>query len=208
MTAFFSIWRRSLRHFFVWFQGLRTRTRYFLVKAFLVFCAINFAFFWCALVTTYPGLLRGPKASEYAVMSFPIAVLGAAFDCLSLVATLFIVRKALQSAGNKAFLAYLSVDLALAVLAGLWVLFAFIVSGWLVSHVLSVPETVAERSDLYQWRLESLMDQPLRPDNLRNLYFGVMMGASALLPTLFHLFLVCRSILRSLRKQPLSRSPQ
>ncbi|MDH3240549.1 MAG: hypothetical protein OEO83_07770 [Alphaproteobacteria bacterium] len=159
-------------------------------------------------MTTYPGLLRGPKASEYAVMSFPIAVLGAAFDCLSLVATLFIVRKALQSAGNKAFLAYLSVDLVLAVLAGLWVLFAFIVSGWLVSHVLSVPETVAERSDLYQWRLESLMDQPLRPDNLRNLYFGVMMGASALLPTLFHLFLVCRSILRSLRKQPLSRSPQ
>lgn len=204
MTVFFSIWRASLQHFLVWFQGLRERTAFFPLKAFLAFCAVNFAFFWWALLTTYPELLAGPKAREYVLMSFPVAVLGATFDCLSLLATLFIVQSALKSTSDKTFLAYLSVDLGVAILAGLWVLFAFIVSGWLVSLVLSVPETVAERSDLYGWRFERLVRHPFRPDNLRNLYFGVMMGASALFPTLFHLFLVCRSLLRSARRQPLS----
>jgi hypothetical protein len=108
-------------------------------------------------------------------------------------------ERALRSESDHRFLAYLSVDLVIAVLAGLWVLFAFAVSGWLVSLILSVPETLAARGHLYQDRIASLMSEPLGRDNLRNLYFGVVMGASALFPTLFHLFLVCRSWLRSLR---------
>jgi hypothetical protein len=37
------------------------------------------------------------------------------------------------------------------------------------------------------------MSEPLSRDNLRNLYFGALMGVSALFPTLFHIFLMCRS---------------
>jgi hypothetical protein len=68
-----------------------------------------------------------------------------------------------------------------------------------VNVILSLPETMADRSELYQGRIESLMSEPLSRDNLRNLYFGALMGVSALFPTLFHLFLVCRSWLRSFR---------
>jgi hypothetical protein len=60
-----------------------------------------------------------------------------------------------------------------------------------------VHETLADRGHLYQDRVASLMTEPLSRDSLRNLYFGVIMGASALFPTLFHIFLVCRSLLRS-----------
>ena len=155
-----------------------------------------------ALLTAYPEYVVGPKAEEYVLMGFPIAVLGAVFDCLSLLATLFIVGRALRSTSNNRFLAYLSVDVVIAILAGLWVLFAVVVSGWLVSFILSSPETMAFRSNLYQGRLASLLNAPFSPDNLRNLYFGVIMGASALFPTLFHFFLACWSLCRSAITQP------
>lgn len=202
MVGFFSTWRGSLEHFLGWFQDVRGRTRYFPLKAFLFFCAINLAFFWWALLTAYPAYVVGPKVEEYALMGFPVAVLGAVFDCLSLVATLFIVGRALRSTSNNSFLAYLSVDVVIAVLAGLWVLFAFVVSGWLVSFILSSPETMAYRSTLYQGRLTSLLNAPFSPDNLRNLYFGVIMGASALFPTLFHFLFACSSWFRLAITQP------
>lgn len=84
MVGFFSTWRGSLEHFLGWFQDVRGRTRYFPLKAFLFFCAINLAFFWWALLTAYPAYVVGPKVEEYALMGFPVAVLGAVFDCLSL----------------------------------------------------------------------------------------------------------------------------
>jgi hypothetical protein len=199
VNQFFPIWRASLQHSLVWFQSLRGRTAWFPLKTFLFFCAVNLAFFWWALLTAYPRLLFGPKAEEYVLIGFPVSFLGAIFDCVSLAATLYIVGRALRAESDHRFLAYLSVDLVIAVLAGLWVLFAFMVSGWLVSLVLSVHETLTDRSHLYQGRIESLMTEPLSRDNLRNLYFGVIMGASALFPTLFHLFLVSRSLLKSSR---------
>jgi hypothetical protein len=199
VNRFFPIWRASLQHFVVWFQALRGRTRWFPLKTFVFFVVVNLAFFWWALLTAYPHLLFGPKAQEYALMGFPVSFLGAIFDCISLAATLYIVGRALQAESDHRFLAYLSFDLVIAVLAGLWVLFAFVVSGWLVNVILSLPETMADRGHLYQERIDSLMSHPFRRNNIRNLYFGVIMGASALFPTLFHLFLVCRSWFRSLR---------
>ena len=82
-------------------------------------------------------------------------------------------------------------------LATFWVLFVFMVSGWIVNLVLAIPETFEARTVLYQGRLWSVFNDPFSADNLRNIYFGVIMGASALLPTLFHLFLAGKSLVRS-----------
>ena len=199
--GFFSVWRASLEHFLDWFHDLRGRTTAFALKTFLFFCVVNLAFFWWALLTAYPHLLVGVKAQEYALMGFPVAVLGAVFDCVSLLITLFIAARALDSVTHAGFLAYLSVDLLLAFLAGLWVLLVFAVSGWLVSLLLSVPEAMTDRGELYQGRLQALIEDPLGRDNLRNLYFGVVMGASALFPTLFHIFLAIRSLFRSAKSR-------
>lgn len=47
---------------------------------------------------------------------------------------------------------------------------------------------------LYEGRVWSALTNPFGPENIRNIYFGVVMGASALLPTLFHAFLAVRSV--------------
>jgi hypothetical protein len=193
----FSYWRKSLSHLYDRFRDVRTRTRYFYAKAFLVFALLNLACFWWALLTAYSTLLLGEKAHEYILIGFPVAFFGAVFDSLSLLVTLFIVRRALASDSNLNFFGYLSVDLVIAVLATFWVLFIFIVSGWLVDLVLAQPETLAARRHLYQGRLLGALTDPFALENLRNIYFGMIMGASALIPTLLHIALACGSMLRS-----------
>lgn len=197
LSIAFIHWRSSLSLFHDWFEGLRTSTGNFHLKTVVFFVVLNLGCYWWALLTTYPQLLAGPKAEEYVLMGFPVAVLGALFDSLSLVATLYMIKRALSSTSNMSFLIYLSIDLGIAVLATFWVLFAFMVSGWVVSFMLAIPETFVARTVLYQGRLWSILNDPFNADNLRNIYFGVIMGASALLPTLFHLFLACKSLIRS-----------
>ncbi|MFP6734342.1 MAG: hypothetical protein VB959_10915 [Rhodospirillales bacterium] len=198
----FAHWRNSLMRFHDWFEGLRSNTRNFRLKIFGFFVVINLGCFWWALLTTYPNLPTGPKAEEYVLMGFPVAVLGAVFDSLSLLVTLYIVRRALSSSSNLSYLGYLSVDLAIAVLATFWVLLAFMVSGWIVSLVLAIPETFESRTVLYQGRLWNILNDPFGAENLRNMYFGIIMGASALLPTLFHLLLAVKSLVRSIGAGP------
>lgn len=196
-TTIFSYWRSSLLHLYTWFQDLRARTRYFYVKAFLVFAVLNLACFWWALVTAYADLLGSEKAIEYVLTGFPVSVFGAVFDSLSLLVTLYIVRRAIESTSNLSFFAYLSVDLVIAVLATFWVLFVFIISGWLVNLLLTQSESLADRQHLYQGRLMGVLSDPFGYESLRNMYFGVIMGASALIPTLLHILLACRSMLLS-----------
>ena len=198
LSVVFIHWRGSLLRFHDWFEGRRASTRNFRLTTFLFFVALNLGCYWWALLTTYPQFLVGPKADEYVLMGFPVAVLGALFDSLSLLVTLYIVRRALSSTSNLSYLGYLSVDLVIAVLATFWVLFAFMVSGWVVSLILALPETFEARTALYQGRLWSVFNDPFNADNLRNIYFGMVMGASALLPTLFHLFLAGKSLVRSI----------
>jgi len=196
-TTIFSYWRSALLHLYTWFQDLRARTRYFYVKAFLVFVLLNLACFWWALVTAYPDLLGGEKAIEYVLTGFPVSVFGAVFDSLSLLVTLYIVRRAIESTSNLSFFGYLSVDLLIAILATFWVLFVFIVSGWLVDLILAQPETLADRKHLYHGRLLGVLRDPFGHESIRNMYFGIVMGASALIPTLLHILLACRSMLLS-----------
>lgn len=197
MSILFVNWRGSLQSFLSWFENLRTKTRYFYIKTFAVFVVINLGCFWWALLTTYPNLLVGPKAEEYVLIGFPVAILGAVFDSLSLLVTLVIIKRALASTNNFSYLGYLSIDLLIAVLATFWVLFAFMVSGWLVSFVLAIPETIESRALLFEGRLTSIWIDPFSSKNLKNIYFGTIMGASALLPTLFHAFLAVGSLVRS-----------
>ena len=192
-ASLFDIWRNHTSNLLNWFNEKRKGGRVFYVKVFLIFALINLACFWWALLTAYPGHIASYKWKEFAAMGFPVALMGAVFDSFSLAVTLYIVKRALAAKNNGRYLAYLSVDLVIAVLAGLWVLFAFIVSGWLVSAVLQIPETFGSRTSLYQGRLWSALLNPFEGDNFRNIYFGIVMGASALLPTLCHLFLAARA---------------
>ena len=48
---------------------------------------------------------------------------------------------------------------------------------------------MSARAEGYRARVTSALDDPFSPENLRNIYFGVVMGASAMLPSLVHLYL-------------------
>jgi hypothetical protein len=193
----FQHWRKSLQVFLQWFAGKQANSRYFYLKLFLFFFLLNLACYWWALLTTYPQHLTSYKGDEYVLMGFPVAILGAMFDSLSLFVTLRIIRSALKSNNNTRYIAYLSVDLLIAVLATFWVLFAFVASGWIVSFILQRPETFTSRTDLYEGRLWDAWLNPFNPDNIRNIYFGIIMGASALLPTIIHFLLAGTSILKA-----------
>ena len=193
MSQVFQMWRLSLEQTISWFNSRKQSTRLFWIKIFVAFVVINSACFWGALLTTYPQLLQSYKADEYILISGPVAILGAVFDSFSLLVTIYIIQKALMSKNNASYIAFLSVDLLIAILATFWVLFAFIISGWLVSLVLEQPETIDYRLSLYEGRAWSAMLNPFGSENIKNIYFGVVMGASALLPTLFHAFLALRS---------------
>ncbi len=197
LSVLFGYWRNSLLHILTWFENLRNSTRNFYLKLFATFVVLNLLCYWWALLTAYPQFVFGVKAEEYVLMGFPVALFGAVFDCFSLLVTIFIIKRALLSEHNSSYILYLSVDLLIAFVASLWVLFVFMISGWLVSFILANPETIGSRVWLYEGRLARAINNPFDPENLRNIYFGIIMGASALLPTLLHLSLACLSFLRS-----------
>lgn len=196
-STVFGYWRTSLLQILTWFEDLRKNTRSFYLKTFVVFTIINLGCYWWALLTAYPQNVFGYKSEEYVLMGFPVALLGAVFDCLSLLVTVLIIKRALHSKDNSSYVFYLSIDFLIAVVASFWVLFVFTISGWVVSFILANPETIGSRVWLYEGRVAGALFNPLNPENLRNIYFGVVMGASALLPTLLHLSLACQSFVRS-----------
>ncbi|NQV55730.1 MAG: hypothetical protein HQ503_07715 [Rhodospirillales bacterium] len=193
-SSIFVHWRQGLAQFLAWFMARRAATSYFYAKIALFFVGLNLACYWWALVTAYSEHLLGPKAIEYVLTGFPVAIFGAVFDCLSLFITLFIVRRALASTSNTNYVAFLSVDLLIAIAATFWVLLVFVVSGWIVNQILANPETFEARTVLYEGRFLEALTDPFGQQNVRNIYFGVIMGVSALLPTLFHAFLAIRAM--------------
>lgn len=196
-SSVFRHWRYSLLNFVTWFEVLRKTTRNFYLKAFSAFILLNFSCYWWAIFTAYPRLIFSVEAQEIIIMGFPVALFGGAFDSLSLLVTILIVKRALKSKNNSSYVLYLGIDLLIAIVASFWVLFVFIVSGWMVSYVLAIPETIGSRVWLYEERVASAISNPFNSGNLRNIYFGIIMGASASLATLLHIFLACQSFLRS-----------
>jgi len=201
-------WRSSLRSFLIRYEEVKEKTTFFGLKLFVFFACLNFGCYWWALLTTYPHHLQTHKATEYQLMGFPVAIMGASFDFVSLFFTLWLIRRALKTQHSVLYFAYLSVDLVIALVATFWVLFAFVASGWVVNLILDNPETFNQRTELYEGRVWSALLNPFAAENIKNVYFGVLMGASALLPTLVHFYMatlasikwgarLCRGVLMS-----------
>jgi hypothetical protein len=199
MSRVFAQWLVSLIGLLAWFQRRAAEVPRFYSRLFVIFVGLNMTCYWWALLTAYPEKMLSYEAREIALMSVPVSLLGGLFDFLSLFVTLLIARRAVASTSNAAYVGYLSIDIVIAAAACAWVLFVFTVSGWLVNLALSLPETLAQREALYKGRFWSALMNPLNPDNLRNIYFGIVMGASAMLPTLIHLYHALRAMTRALR---------
>ena len=85
------------------------------------------------------------------------------------------VRGARRSSSSTSYIAHLSVDLGIAALATLWVLFVFSVFGWLVSMMGAAPESLVTRNGAYQDRLVEALKDLMKREGIRNIYFGVLM---------------------------------
>jgi len=158
------------------------------------------------LFSIWRGYLISVLASFYRLknntrlfLQFPVGFLGGLFDSASLIITLYIVKRALHSPSNFTYLLHLSVDIFIAVCATLWVLFVFSFSGWLIGFITQQPESLIDRSLIYEERFVSALQNPSGKNELKNIYFGLVMGCSAMIPTMVHLSLFAKSVHRYIR---------
>lgn len=187
-------WRFSLRRLHEWYERRRPSPYVFYPALFLFFVLLNDASYWLAMITAFPELLVGRLGAYYFKIQFPVATLGALFDSLSFFVTLYIIRKALTSSSTSRFIGHLSIDLVIALLATLWVLFVFSFSSWLMRHFDASADIqgLAARQSVYQDRVVDAVQNPTR--NLRNIYFGLVMGTSAMIPSCVHLVMAARAL--------------
>lgn len=107
----------------------------FFPTLFVFFVLLNIGCYWLALLTAFPELVQGNAVYHYFKIQFPVAFFGAVFDTFSFFVTIFIVRHALRTRNNFVYTAHLSIDLLIAILAAMWVLFVFSLSGWIVGYL-------------------------------------------------------------------------
>ncbi|MGB7247975.1 MAG: hypothetical protein WBC73_03470 [Phormidesmis sp.] len=195
-----AIWRRSLSRLLDFYARKRGSLTSFFPKLFFFFMLLNMSCYWLAILTAYPEEAFGNDRLQYLLMQFPVGFLGALFDSLSFFITVWIARRALKTTTLPSYIAHLSIDVLIAIVATFWVLMVFSVSGWLVSFVLQSPESLAERTVKYESRITDAGKDPTGRENAKNIYFGAMMGFSAMIPTLIHLYLSAQSIFLYLRK--------
>ncbi|MGB5593244.1 MAG: hypothetical protein WBM32_08450 [Crocosphaera sp.] len=195
------IWKQSLEKLLDYYQSKRGELRKFFPKLFFFFVVLNISCYWWAMLTAYPHHVFGDEKVHYFLIQFPIGFLGALFDSLSFFVTVYIARKALKTTSTTSYLAHLSVDIIIAILATWWVLFVFSVSGWLVSFLEHKPESLVERSYVYEQRFVEAVQAPTQTGNMKNIYFGIIMGISAMLPTFTHLSMSVYSVITYLYSQ-------
>ena len=195
-----ALWKQSLAQLLDLYDRRRGELTLFIPKLFAFFVVVNIGCYWLALVTAHPEELFGNETLEYVLMQFPVGILGAIFDTASFFITVLIARRALKTTSTASFIAHLSVDVVIAIIATWWVLFVFSVSGWVVSLVQHSPETLAHKASVYENRILEAVQNPTDSRNLRNIYFGVVMGISAMLPTVTHGLLSLRAIAKYARK--------
>lgn len=191
MDSIITIWKDYLKRLIVFYEAKRGSILTFYPLLFLFFVLINIGCYWWAMFTAFPELTHGRAGVHYFKIQFPVGFLGALFDSLSFFVTIFIIRHALRTEKDIQYVAHLSLDLVIAILATFWVLFVFSFSGWLINLMDAKPEALAGRNAEYQGLL---LDAVARPtDNLRNIYFGLVMGVSAMIPTCVHMYMFFRS---------------
>ncbi|WP_133111849.1 hypothetical protein [Candidatus Scalindua japonica] len=151
------------------------------------------------MYTAFPELTHGYAGAYYYKVQFPVGILGALFDSLSFFVTVFIVRHAISSKKDIQYIAHLSLDLIIAIMATFWVVYVFSFSGWLVNLISATPQVLAERNAEYQGLLSDAFTNPTA--NLRNIYFGLVMGISAMIPTCVHIFMFLRACVHTFFRQ-------
>lgn len=191
MNDIIKTWKGSLEQLLSFYEAKRGRFITFVSMLFLFFVVVNILCYWLAMYTAFPDLTHGSAGRYYFKVQFPVGFLGAIFDSLSFFVTLFIIRRAIRSQSGVEYVAHLSVDVIIAILATLWLLFVFSFSGWLVSLWENTPEFLDARNAKYQQMFTDAVANPT--DNLRNIYFGLVMGISATIPTCTHLFMFLRA---------------
>ena len=139
-----SYWRKDLQRALFFYESKRSHRDSFFLYLFIFFVFLNITCYWFAMVTAFPSLVFGKTFGYYFKVQFPVGILGALFDSLSFFVTIFIVRRALLTVSTKIYIAHLSIDLVLAVLATFWVILVFIISGWTVSFI----ETLGQSEEL------------------------------------------------------------
>lgn len=199
MNATIITWKNSLREIIVFYETKRGNLYTFYLKLFLFFILVNIVCYWWAMFTAFPELTRGSAGLHYFKVQFPVGFLGALFDSLSFFVTIFIIRRAIHAKKNREYVAHLSLDLVIAILATFWVLFVFSFSGWIVHWWDSIQQDLSGRNDDYRRMLVDALERPV--DNKRNIYFGLIMGVSAMLPSCGHVFMFLRSFLRTTFQQ-------
>ncbi len=198
MKTVIKIWKGSLQNLLNYYEAYRARIDHFFPQLYLFFIFINITCYWLATATAFPEILAGDDWFYYFKIQFPVGILGALFDSLSFFVTLYIVRSALRTTSAISYISHLSIDFVIAMAATAWVLFVFLVSGWLISFTESNPQLLSERAETYERIVVSAVENPSR--NVRNIYFGIIMGVSAMIPTGIHLYMSLNAIVRSLRK--------
>ena len=198
-SVYFDIWREDLGQILRKFQAWHLNTKFYFLKVFFFFVFINDIAYWFAIATAYPEIFSGDELNHYIKVQVPVALLGALFDSLSLYITLIVVRRALLSQSNLSYISHLSVDVLIAIAATFWVLFVFSISGWIVSfiptetivknkkQVTAKPESLKARNKVYKERAIAAVNNPTGKEEMKNIYFGIVMGISAIIPTCVHI---------------------
>jgi len=186
------IWRDSLKTLLHLYETKRGPLYIFFPLLFLFFIFVNVVCYWWAMYTAFPWLTYGGAGIYYTKVQYPVGFLGALFDSLSFFVTILIIRRAIRSQSTAEYVGHLSIDFVIAVLATFWVLFVFTISGWIINYIDATPQSLAGRSARYEQMAVDALANPT--DNLRNIYFGLIMGVSAMIPTCVHISLFLRAL--------------
>ena len=199
MNDIISTWRDALHGVLDLYERYRGKLVIFFPILFCFFIILNIFCYWWAIFTAFPHYMLTHEASHYLKLQIPVGLLGALFDSFSFFITIWIIRQALASSNNYQYVFHLSLDFVIAVIATLWVLFVFTFGGWLISLWEDTPEKLVVRGSKYTSRAVQAMQDPMGRENSKNIYFGLIMGVSAALPTFLHLTLFIWSLLKKIK---------
>jgi uncharacterized protein with PQ loop repeat len=198
MRKIINLWRDSLHQVLDIYERRRGSIKIFFPILFGFFILLNIGCYWWAIYTAFPYYMMTHEAAHYIKLQIPVGILGALFDSLSFFVTIWIIRRALASTQTSEYIFHLSLDLVIAVLATFWVLIVFTLGGWMISLWESAPEQLADRGSKYTNRAIQAIQDPTGRENAKNIYFGLIMGVSAALPTCMHMGLFLYSAIRHL----------
>ena len=196
---YFDIWRGDLSIISEKYKIWQLSTNFYFLKIFIFFIFLNDIAYWFAIATAYPEIFTSEKELlYYTKIQIPVAFLGALFDSLSLYLTLWVIRRALLSLSNLSYIFHLSIDVLIAIAATFWVLFVFSISGWIVKSTFfkttvtsqsltATSQSLEERNQLYTDRAVAAVKNPTGEEEMKNIYFGLVMGLSAIIPTCVHI---------------------